>query len=150
MNKEEAEEEWEKTRDIDNPLSPWVVAFNEEMDIEHTQNERPSQDLINEKFRTAKITAYTATVFFTLLYVFIWPGSMLSVHILDLSGFDVWTIISRCWAFIAAIFIITVPLVQEVFAIVKQARKNKTRHMEVSGLNIGMQNENFSSEEVKL
>ena len=72
---------------------------------------------------------------------------MLSVHILDLSGFDVWTIISRCWAFIAAIFIITVPLVKEVFAIVKQAKKNKkNENMKQNGLDPGKQNENFTSE----
>ena len=39
---------------------------------------------------------------------------MLSVDMLDLSGFTAWTIISRIWAFVAATFIIIVPLVQEV------------------------------------
>ena len=27
MTPEEVEEEWEKTRDIDNPLSPWVQKY---------------------------------------------------------------------------------------------------------------------------
>ena len=27
MSKEEVEEEWEKTREIDNPLSPWVQKY---------------------------------------------------------------------------------------------------------------------------
>ena len=27
MTKEEVEEEWEKTREIDNPLSPWVQKY---------------------------------------------------------------------------------------------------------------------------
>ena len=72
---------------------------------------------------------------------------MLSVHILDLSGFGVWTTISQAWAIIAAIFIITVPLVQEVLAIAEQARKNKRTVHEQSQ---GVQNRNFASEEAKL
>ena len=39
---------------------------------------------------------------------------MLSIDMLDFSGFNAWTIISRVWAFTAATFIIVVPLVQEV------------------------------------
>ena len=27
MTQEQAEAEWEKTRDIDNPLSPWVTVY---------------------------------------------------------------------------------------------------------------------------
>ena len=107
--------------------------------------------MIDKKFRVAKLTAYGATLFFTLLYVFIWPGSMLSVHILDLSGFGVWTNISQVWAFIAAIFIITEPLVQEVLAIAEQARKNKsTAKSTVNEQSQGIQNRNFASEEAKL
>jgi len=36
------------------------------------------------------------------------------VDILGWEGFNVWTIVSRIWALIAATFIIIVPLVQEV------------------------------------
>ncbi len=39
---------------------------------------------------------------------------MLSVDMLDLHGFQVWTVLSRAWALIAATFIIIVPFVQEV------------------------------------
>ena len=76
---------------------------------------------------------------------------MLSVHILDLSGFGVWTTISQAWAIIAGIFIITVPLVQEVLAIAEQARKNKsTTKRTVNEQSQGVQNKNFASEEAKL
>jgi len=39
---------------------------------------------------------------------------MLSVTVLDVYGFSIWTSISRAWAFGAAAFIILVPLYQEV------------------------------------
>lgn len=76
--------------------------------------DRPPLDIVIRKFRAAKITAYIAGLFFTALFVVIWPGSMLSVDLLDMSKFDVWTILSRTWAFIAATFIIIVPFFQEV------------------------------------
>merc|ERR1719305_818801 len=127
MTAEEVEAEWERTRDIDNPLSPWVQVYKGELNLEEGEHfhDRPPLDLVIRKFRPAKITAYIAGVFFTALFVCIWPGSMLSIDMLDFSGFNAWTIISRVWAFSAATFIIVVPLVQEVRAIYKQHQSNK-------------------------
>merc|ERR1711922_42240 len=79
---------------------------------------------MGRKFRTAKVTAYTAAVLFTVFFMGLWPGSMLSVDILDLNGFNIWTTISRGWAFTAAAVIIILPLFQEVAAVLKQLKKN--------------------------
>merc|ERR1719500_2342969 len=127
MTPEIEEAEWEKTRDIDNPLSPWVAKYKGELNLDDGENfhDRPPLDIVIRKFRAAKITAYVAAVCFTLLFVCIWPGCMLSIDILDLSGFNVWTTMSRGWAFVAAAFIIIVPMYQEVRAIFKQTAKNK-------------------------
>ena len=43
---------------------------------------------------------------------------------MDLFGFQVWTTLRRGWAFIAATFIILVPLIQEVHAIWRQHNLN--------------------------
>jgi len=127
MTPEIEEAEWDKTRDIDNPLSPWVAKYKGELNLEDGENfhDRPPMEIVIRKFRPAKITAYVAAVLFTLLFVCIWPASMLSVDILDLSGFNVWTTMSRGWAFVAASFIIIVPMYQEVKAVLKQLAKNK-------------------------
>jgi len=127
MTPEIEEAEWDKTRDIDNPLSPWVAKYKGELNLDDGENfhDRPPLDIVIRKFRAAKITAYVAAVCFTLLFVCIWPGCMLSIDILDLTGFNVWTTMSRGWAFTAAAFIIIVPMYQEVKAIVKQTAKNK-------------------------
>ena len=77
-------------------------------------HDRPPLDIVIKKFRAAKITAYIAGIAFTVLFVGIWPGSMLTVNVLDNQGFLAWTTLSRGWAYIAAAFIIIVPLVQEV------------------------------------
>ena len=44
------------------------------------------------------------------------------VDVMDGFGFAVWTTLSRGWAFVAAAFIIIIPLVQEIYAIHRQYR----------------------------
>merc|ERR1719310_645686 len=84
MTPEIEEAEWDKTRDIDNPLSPWVAKYKGELNLDDGENfhDRPPLEIVIRKFRAAKITAYVAAVLFTLLFVCIWPGSMLSMDIL--------------------------------------------------------------------
>ncbi len=77
-------------------------------------HDRPPLEIVIQKFRAAKLTAYGAGLAFTALFIFIWPGSMLSVDVLKLDGFNAWTILSRVWGLVAGAFIIIVPLVQEV------------------------------------
>merc|ERR1719400_2161286 len=127
MTSAEIEAEWEKTRDIDNPLNPWVQVYKGELKLGEGAHfhDRPALDIVIRKFRAAKLTAYVAGLFFTVLFVCIWPGSMLSVDVMNSYGFAVWTTLSRGWAFVAATFIIIVPLVQEVYAIWRQYRLNQ-------------------------
>merc|ERR1711963_570874 len=109
------------------PLSPWVTKYKGELNLDDGEHfhDRPPLEIVIRKFRTAKYTAYTAAVLFTVFFMGLWPGSMLTVDILDLSGFNIWTTISRGWAFTAAAIIIILPLFQEVSAILKQLKKNK-------------------------
>ena len=148
MTKEMEEEEWNKTRDIDNPLSPWVAKYQGELDLEMSDmtefHEKPPMDLVVSKFRTAKLTAWSAAVAFTVVFVGIWPGSMLATDILDKDGFTVWTTLSRGWAYLAAAFIVIVPLAQELRAVQKQLKRNKTE-MESSSSCV---NKGFESQEV--
>jgi len=62
MSAAEVEAEWEKTRDIDNPLSPWVKVYKGELNLEEGArfHDRPPLDIVIKKFRPAKITAYVA------------------------------------------------------------------------------------------
>ena len=55
---------------------------------------------------------------------------------MDWYGFAVWTTLSRGWAFIAAIFIILVPLIQEVHAIWRQHNNNLKEEMKNDNTNI--------------
>ena len=149
MTKEMEEEEWNKTRDIDNPLSPWVAKYKGELDLEMSDmkefHEKPPLDLVVSKFRAAKLTAWSAAVAFTVVFVGVWPGSMLSIDILDKDGFTVWTSLSRGWAYLAAAFIVIVPLGQELRAVQKQLQRNKTKKEPSSSC----VNKAFESQEVR-
>jgi len=127
MTPEIEEEEWEKTRDIDNPLSPWVTKYQGELNLDDVENfhDRPPLDIVIRKFRAAKITSYIAAVCFTILFVVIWPGSMLTIDVFNYAQFNTWTVVSRGWAFTAAAFIVLVPMIQEVKAVLKQLKRNK-------------------------
>ena len=56
-----------------------VQVYKGELNLEEGDNfhDRPPLELVKRKFRAAKITSYVAAVVFTLLFVVIWPGSML-------------------------------------------------------------------------
>ena len=56
-----------------------VQVYKGELNLDDGENfhDRPPLEIVIRKFRTAKMTAYAAAVAFTLLFVCIWPGSML-------------------------------------------------------------------------
>jgi len=132
MTSEQMTLEWDKTRDIDNPLTPWTWVYRNCLNLPEdsaarSYHERPALDGIVRRFRLAKHTAYVAGALFTLLFIVIWPASMIAAHPLDAGGFLAWTTLSRGWGFVAAAFIIIVPLAQELYAIISQWRKNKAQ-----------------------
>merc|ERR1712203_1115691 len=70
-----------------------VTKYKGELNLDDGENfhDRPPLEIVIRKFRTAKFTAYTAAVLFTVFFMGLWPGSMLTVDILDLNGFNIWT-----------------------------------------------------------
>ena len=57
----------------------FVLVPKGELKLEEGANfhDRPALDIVIRKFRAAKLTAYVAGLLFTILFVCIWPGSML-------------------------------------------------------------------------
>ncbi|XP_013388214.1 urea-proton symporter DUR3 [Lingula anatina] len=115
--------EWEKTRNIDNPLNPWIHLYKHIP--RRSKGDRPSHDEFLKMFRPAKITAYSTGVILTVVLVIIWPGIMAALRVLSKELFAGWTYLSQGWSLIAATFIIVVPLVQEVKGIWAQHKANK-------------------------
>ncbi|XP_013388209.1 urea-proton symporter DUR3 [Lingula anatina] len=125
---EDAVKEWEKTRNVDNPLNPWVHLY-EDLPREK-KDERPSHEEFLKIFRSAKITAYVAGIILSVVLIIIWPAIMAGLRVLNETMFIGWAYVSQVWAFLAAAFIISVPLVQEIWGIWRQYKRNKVKDMQ--------------------
>ncbi|XP_035681863.1 urea-proton symporter DUR3-like [Branchiostoma floridae] len=119
--------EWEKTRSVDNPLKPWGPTYQSayKMTSANKLNDRPSFEEIRRFCRRPRMTALIAGIGLSLVLVIIWPAGMLGVGVMNGSEFQHWVNVSQTWAFLAAAFVIVVPLVQEVVSIYKNYRANK-------------------------
>ncbi|XP_077869945.1 uncharacterized protein LOC100367180 [Saccoglossus kowalevskii] len=127
MTDEQKEEEWEKTRDIDNPLLPWADRYASEIghhDSTRLSN-RPELKLVEKTFKVAKIAAIVSAVLLTVILIIIWPASMIAVNVMNATEFNIWVGVSQGWAWIGAVFIISVPIITEVYTIVKQVIRNR-------------------------
>ncbi|XP_077996739.1 uncharacterized protein LOC144450048 [Glandiceps talaboti] len=131
LSAHQKEETWEKTRDIDNPLAPWTELYIRELSIHDAKMlyNRPSLATMEEKFRLAKIIATSTAVALTLILVVLWPACMISVQVMDSEQFVSWVNVSQSWAWIAAIFIIVVPVVNEVYSLSKQLKENRKKRI---------------------
>jgi Na+/proline symporter len=122
-NKKDELVEWQKARDIDNPLKPWSELFKDDFPALRG-SEKPSYDELDKVFRTAKLTAYIGGAISLVLFIVIIPGSMASLHVLGKSEFRTWVIILQGWAFLMAAVVIVVVPVEEILVIFRQIRLN--------------------------
>ncbi|XP_022084721.1 urea-proton symporter DUR3-like [Acanthaster planci] len=129
LSEQERMEIWEKTRDIDNPLSPWTELYVREFNITDVKlvYNRPSLEQMLKEFKRARYTTLILSLGLTVLMVLIWPIVMTALFVLNKNQFQHWINLTDTWAFTAAIFIIVVPLATEVKDIVRQFKHLRAR-----------------------
>ncbi|KAL4238295.1 hypothetical protein ACF0H5_003007 [Mactra antiquata] len=116
-NKEDPEV-WEKTRDIDNPLSPWTELYEKDLNLTgaYRLDSRPSLEDVQKTFKKAKYVAFFGSISLTVLIIFIWPIIMIfGVSVMSYTSFFQWVTLSKVWAFLASIFIIIAPFINEIY-----------------------------------
>nr|KAG5685318.1 hypothetical protein BaRGS_003340 [Batillaria attramentaria] len=112
---DEARLEWQKVRDIDNPLNPWVGFYREEFpNLRH--NQKPSYEELETVFRKAKVAAIVGSVCCLLLFIILIPGVMASMHVLTRSEFGAWVTTMHVWCFVMAVVVIVVTPAEETMA----------------------------------
>lgn len=115
--------EWQKLRDIDNPLYPWVDTYQDEFpDMEH--GTLPSYKQLDQVFRRAKVLAYIGGCVSIVFFIVVIPGVMLALHILSETQFSAWVTTLQVWCFLMALLVIVVAPVEEFVTIVRQVRRN--------------------------
>ncbi|PVD26613.1 hypothetical protein C0Q70_14290 [Pomacea canaliculata] len=121
-SEDDARREWEKLRDIDNPLNPWLEFYRDEFP-EMSGNEKPTYKDMEKVFRKGKVAAIVGSACCILLFVVVIPGSMASMHVLDAGQFRGWVTAMHSWCFIMAGLAIVVAPLEEVVVIVRELRQ---------------------------
>jgi len=89
-------------------------------------HERPPVGIVADSFARPKKIAYWGAGGLTILMILIWPLLMLEAIKLDETRFFVWTTVSQVWTFLAAAYIVIVPLFEEVKEVYGQYLLNKS------------------------
>ncbi|XP_071088112.1 uncharacterized protein [Haliotis cracherodii] len=115
--------EWQKLRDIDNPLNPWGEHFKE--DFPSLKGARPSVKQLDSVFRKAKLTAYVGGAVSLTLFIVILPSVMSALHVLTSSQFRAYLMTLQFWCFLMAAIVVIVAPMEEVILVVKHIRGRK-------------------------
>ncbi|XP_030829061.1 urea-proton symporter DUR3 [Strongylocentrotus purpuratus] len=131
VTEEEKHEIWEKTRDIDNPLSPWPHHYVKEFGVPEGKlvYNRPSLLQMLSEFRRANLIAIISGLSFTFILAVLWPVIMSTMGVLNKSEFRSWIYLCETWAILGGAFIIFVPIVTEIREIAMRLKENKDRMM---------------------
>ena len=122
---EDANEEWQKLYDIDNPLNPWELNYQEELKGLHFDS-KPTFEQMSSRFQKAKMTAYIGGGCSIALMAVVIPGIIMASYTVMSGGqFSAWVWFTQVWAVLMAIVVIVAPPAEEISRILKQYRKNK-------------------------
>ncbi|XP_060064863.1 uncharacterized protein LOC132545205 [Ylistrum balloti] len=128
--KADADAEWQKMYDIDNPLNPWEQNYREELKHE-VYDKKPSFDQMSTTFRRTRIIAYVSGGGSIILFTFVIPGIMASFPALDETQFKVWIGLTQAWTVFMGVIAIVAPPVEEILKIRKRRRINQTQDAKV-------------------
>lgn len=128
---QDAEAEWLKMYDIDNPLHPWEVNLRDDL-RGYEYEGRPTIAQMNQAFRTAKLTAYVGGACSIGLFAVIIPGIMASFPVMDETQFSMWLYFNQIWAVVMAMIVIIAPPAEEVMRIIHQCKRNRNFQTKVT------------------
>ena len=96
------DEEWEKTRELDNPVLPWSVKYARDIGPATMIRGRPHFYTVRRTYMSSEICAYILGVLFAVVIVLVWPACMLTVNELNQNMFYSWTVLVIIWTSVAA------------------------------------------------
>ncbi|KAL3315475.1 hypothetical protein Ciccas_005892 [Cichlidogyrus casuarinus] len=115
-NQNESSDQWEGTRDIDNPLRPWPEVYASEMkllDATELGSGRPSLDKVTSRYKLWIKVSILASVILTLLYIIIWPGLGAIGQSFSLDGLKVWIYVMEIYVIVALTICVLFPIYGE-------------------------------------
>lgn len=130
---DDANMEWQKMYDIDNPLNPWELNYREELEG-LVYDDKPTFDQMASTFRKAKLTAYIGGSISIIVFAIIIPSIMASFSVMSKTQFNVWVWFTQIWAVVMAVIVIVAPPFEEISRIIKQCKVNRSKQREANGL----------------
>jgi hypothetical protein len=123
-NKDDVDTEWQKLRDIDNPLHPWALMYTDDFpDLK--PGDIPSVERLDSVFRRAQKAAYIGGALTFVVLIGILPGTMLSLNVLDVHEFQTWAYVLHVWCILMAAIVIVATPIEEGMHIYKQYKQNQ-------------------------
>ena len=122
--KDDEEREWAKTINIDNPLNPYRLVYEEELK-EIDAGRIITSYTMDRIFRKAKIVAVVGGTLSLILFLIVIPSVVLSIEVLTLEQFRIWIRTFQYWCFGATILVVFLPPIEEVMQIRQKLRQNR-------------------------
>ncbi|ELT93697.1 hypothetical protein CAPTEDRAFT_226021 [Capitella teleta] len=119
------EEEWEKTRMIDNPILPWAVKYAPDIHELNRNKGTPHFYTVRRSYKWAEIAAYIIGVFLAVSFILVWPACMLLADIFSKSVFYNWFLVIFVWLCVSTGFVVIIPLLAEIVQVCQQAYYNR-------------------------
>ena len=114
------EEEWEKTRKVDNPVLPWTVRYAPDIGAHQMVKGKPHFYTVRRAFKIAEICAYIFGVLLSVVILLVWPACMLLLDVLSENQFEAWIHVVLLVACLATAYAAFVPLTWEVVQTCRQ------------------------------
>jgi len=119
------DEEWEKTREIDNVIFPWSVKYAPDIKGTGLSKGRPHFYTVRRVFKYSEASAYIVGVFLAVSILLIWPSMMLMIDEFSTQNFIDWSWSVVTIGIVVAMFLVIVPLMLEIRQICSQSFYNR-------------------------
>lgn len=120
---EDKEMEWAKTINIDNPLNPFRLIYEEELKTVGTDCVI-NAEIMDRLFRKDKLVALVCASASLVLFVIVVPSVALSYEVLSYKEYSTWLTLFQVWTFIGTALVVAVPPIEECLQIWKQYKRN--------------------------
>ncbi|XP_060577881.1 uncharacterized protein LOC132734992 [Ruditapes philippinarum] len=119
----DADREWAKTINIDNPLNPFRQVYEKELKAVNagTYITASTMDIV---FKKAKLYAAVGGVISLVIFVIIIPAITLSFEVLNFDQFSSWLKTFQIYCFICTVIVVVLPPVEECLQIWRKYKRN--------------------------
>ncbi|KAK3801516.1 hypothetical protein RRG08_000368, partial [Elysia crispata] len=122
----DAEKEWQKLRDIDNPLCPWQQDMRTSQ-LPPSAARRPTYLELKRHSRSSRIAAIIGSTALLAIFIFIIPGCLHSLGTMTSSDLRRLMMTSHIWCFTTTALVVVLTPVEEIWGIWSALKKKRRR-----------------------